>query len=78
MKTMLKINVWVRYILGLPLIIWHTICNLAQAIIRSKRELGRFDVKDNVMACLSGLVEGHRFNMYVIDEFVNDRRERMD
>lgn len=69
MKTVLKVYMWIMYILAAPFALVCSLIVVPWCLIKSKGGLG---FVDGVKAFVEGCKEGHRINMENIDEICGE------
>lgn len=74
-KTLMKVYLWLLYIISAPLIVLWIVGWTIYGCIRSVVEFGEFDIRGVVGAIVTGIREGHSFNMYLIDQMFPQEAE---
>lgn len=71
MKTLLKVYIWMLYVVSLPVFVPFAIILLVSHVIRNKIDFGKFEVVEALKIFAEGCKEGHYINMCKI-EHIND------
>lgn len=72
MKTLLKIYVWVMYIIALPVFLVFSITMLLWNSIENYRDCGEWEFKEFTKEYCEGIVIGHNINMERIEDIFSD------
>lgn len=75
MKTMLKLYVYVCYVLVAPIFLIFSIGLMIWSCIYNLKEYGELYFKEDLEAYLEGVKEGHYINMARIEAVYSDEEE---
>lgn len=72
MKTLLKVYIWIMYLVALPVfLVFSTVIVMWNAIVTLK-DAGEWCLNDTLKAYCEGLVIGHKINMARIEDIYSD------
>ena len=69
MKTFMKIVLFGIYFMSLPILAIFMVGVLTVTCLHNLRDFGELDLKDSAEALLAGMIEGHRINMKMINDY---------
>jgi len=72
MKTLLKVYVYIMYILALPVFLVFSAVVLVHNAIECIKDCGEWNVNEALKAYAEGIVTGHKINMARIEDIYSD------